>query len=237
MNFLESFIDTLSKLSPALPDQKICIKNTNSITIFCSDAFSDFIGVPKEQILNRASWWLPLYDNKVSENIVLEEDNSVLMSGISKKIFKINKINGTLKIFLCIKSPIINPQTNEVVGIYINCIDNAAYNLLDTFVNKKSLSKQKTKLPNLTKREKQVIFLFLLHLTSEEIANIICQLENKKISKSAIDGVFNDQIYPKFVVNSRIALHKKLVSLGYKNMVPAEILSAKSLSIDNITSF
>lgn len=237
MSFLESFVDKLSQLLVALPDQKICIKDVNAITVFCSQAFSDFIGIPKNQILHRSLWWAPLYDGMVDEETILKDDQSVILSGSPKKLFKVNKINGVLKIFLCIKSPIINPLTNEVVGIHINCIDNSVYNLMETFVNKKLKANNSKKLPHLTKRERQVIFLFLLHLNSEEIAAVIYQLENKRISKSAVDGVFNDQLYIKFGVNSRIALHDKLVSMGYNNIIPSDLLYATSLSINNIVSY
>ncbi len=66
------------------------------------------------------------------------------------------------------------------------------------------------------------------HLSSQEIANILHEMEGKQILKSTVDSIFNDQLYKKFNERSRPELYKKLQSLGFENKVPQEILQSGS---------
>jgi hypothetical protein len=74
-------------------------------------------------------------------------------------------------------------------------------------------------------------------LTSQEIADIIFKIEGKKISKSTIDSLFNDQLYIKFNVGSRTALYKKLEQLGYDKLIPSDVLSSTSTPLNIIHTF
>lgn len=86
--------------------------------------------------------------------------------------------------------------------------------------------------PKLSKREKQVIFFFMANLSSLEIAEMIYKIEGKKVAKSTIDSLFNDQLYAKFDVYSRPALYQKLQAMGYDQLTPKEVLSPTSRMLD-----
>ena len=102
--------------------------------------------------------------------------------------------------------------------------------LYHLFSAKKS-SSEKIKL---SKREKQVIFLFLANLNSQEIADTLFKIDNKRITKSTIDSVFTDQLYLKFKVASCTALHKKLLELSYHEFIPQEILVCSSTPLKTL---
>lgn len=72
----------------------------------------------------------------------------------------------------------------------------------------------------------------MANLSSQEIADMIYEIEGKKIAKSTVDSLFNDQLYTKFDVYSRLALYKRLQALGYDQLTPKELLSTTSKLLD-----
>ena len=178
--------------------------------------------------------WMPIYDNDPNLIPQLEaQDQSVVSEKKAKVFLKVNRHNGTLEPYLCLKIPVIDPQTQQVVGIY-------AQGLAFSRVSLTALLKhqEKNKHPDLniklSPREKQVIFLFLANLSSLEIAETIGKFEGKKISKSTIDSLFNDQLYIKFDVHSRPALYALLQERGYDRLIPKELLTGGSTELGEL---
>lgn len=125
-------------------------------------------------------------------------------------------------------SPIINPATNNTVGI-LGLIHNLEiFNLssvIAQYYKAGELSVPALGDIGLTEREKQTIFFFLLNLDSKSIAEILSRIENKQISKNSLDQMFNKQLFPKFGVYNRKALYDKLVTLGYNRLMPKNVLN------------
>lgn len=134
------------------------------------------------------------------------------------------------KIFVVSWAPVINPATGNVVAVHANTHPLEVGNMSSVFARfyKYGDSRIRTHdLPpdsNLTQREKQVVFFFMLNFESQTIAELIAKIENKTISKNAIDQVFTKQLLPKFGVYSRKALYEKLQDLGYDRLIPHNIL-------------
>lgn len=132
------------------------------------------------------------------------------------------------KVAIAAYSPVFNPQTHNLVALHVsvNLLDvfNLS-NILARYYKNGDLDLHELKGPSLTEREKQVIFFFLLNLESATIAEILSNIENKSISKSAIDQMFTRQLLPKFGVYSRKALYDKLSDNGYTRLIPQNILN------------
>ena len=150
---------------------------------------------------------------------------------IEKKVIKLLSIRSFAKIGTIIgvvtNSPIINPETQNVVALHVYAHNLDVFNissLLTNYYKNGTLSIHQPKGPFLTEREKQVIFFFLLNLESSTIAEVLGKVENKRISKNSIDQIFFKQLLPKFGVYSRKALYDKLNNLGYTRLVPQNIL-------------
>ncbi len=229
--FLEKVVASVDFLSKAMPKQMLSIKDIHSKHIFCSDFSAELIGIKPSQIIGQKIW-LPLYDNDASfEDILVAEDQMIIQSREAKVVLKINLIHSELIPYTCIKAPLINPETNNVVGLFFQ-----GFEMVETLFQKyaaKTLASEKnplklSKLPHLSKREKQVIFFFMANLSSQEITEMIYKIEGKKIAKSTIDSLFNDQLYAKFNVYSRPELYKKLQALGYDQLTPKELLTPSS---------
>ena len=235
---LLQLVETIKQLVASSPQQLLGIKNTYSQMIYYSKAYATFLGFKSEDIIGKKTM-LELYDNPNIENAILKEDDIVINEQRHLRILKINKVANNLKPYICVKSPLINPNNKQVIGILLQGFEISILNLNQYILNSYS-SLQNTKqeqLPELSRRERQVIFFFMAQLTSQEIAETIHKIEGKRISKSTIDSVFNDQLYAKFLVYSRSALYDKLKSLGYDKLIPSEVLSSMSETLETISIF
>ena len=237
--FLEQAVQAATFLSLASPKQIITVKNADSVHVFCSDYLAKLTGIELDQLLGKKVW-LPLYDNDSNlEKTILAEDKEIMSHREGKMLLRINRFVSGLTPYLSLKIPLINPATNHVVGLLFQGWEIGA-NLTTLMVAPLNLTRKSihlTKMPKLTKREKEVIFFFMSHLSSQEIADMLSNLEKKSMSKSTIDSIFNDQLYIKFKVHSRISLYKKLQSLGYDLLVPKELLSSTSIKLDIIQTY
>ncbi len=238
---LKNIIDALELITTASPHQMFGVKNCDSEMIYYSKNYADFLGIEPSAILGKVTYSM-LYDSPDIETIIRDEDSSIINGRKPVRFLKINRINGNLKPYVCIKSPLINPATQNVVGILLQGLEISALNLnheiIRSYLNfNTARGENKELLPFLTRRERQVVFFFMNQLTSQEIADIIFKIEGKKISKSTIDSLFNDQLYIKFNVGSRIALYKKLEQLGYDKLIPSDVLSSTSTPLNIIHTF
>ncbi|OGT36125.1 MAG: hypothetical protein A3F11_10240 [Gammaproteobacteria bacterium RIFCSPHIGHO2_12_FULL_37_14] len=238
--FLKKAFSMAHFLSGISPNQMISIKGCDSTHLYCSEYSLQLMGATESEIIGKTVWF-PLYDhNPDIEKIIREEDLSILESRMPKMVFKINRFTTGLTPYVCSKAPLINQSTNQVVGILfqgfeMNFVNFQQYLLKYIFLSNNNSSIHT--LPSLSKREKQVVFLFMAHLSSREIANTLYQIEKKQISKSGVDTLFYDQLYPKFNVRSRHELYKKLQDMGYNEMIPEEILISSSMPLSKINIY
>jgi hypothetical protein len=235
-DFLALVVELMEFLTKTIPKQMIVIKNIHSEQIFCSDYMLQLSGTTASEIMGKKTS-LALYDNDPDfENIILEEDQMVFTSREPKTLLKINKFTTGLTPYLCTKSPIINPSSNRVIGLLFQGFEIGPTSLEHYIKKLFPLSKRKkvdsSLLPKLSKREKQVVFFFLANMSSQEISEILYKIEGKRISKSTIDSLFNDQLYAKFNVHNRLSLYKKLLEIGYENKIPRELLASTSVVLD-----
>ena len=234
--YLEDFIKSLQFFSQSIPEPKIAVKDINSLHIFCTDYWAKKLGnsTPEEihghKMCNKAYNYSP----EIEEQLVYE-DELVLEHRQSLTVLKVVQLESEseLEPFYCLKTPILNPKTNTVVGIYaqgFNLSESGYQELMFT----QNTPSSKEDIPKLSTREKQIIFLFLSNLSSQQIAETIGKFENKKISKSTIDSMFRDSLYEKFSVFSRPELYKKLFALGFANRIPKELLSVKTMILGGL---
>ena len=144
------------------------------------------------------------------------------------KILIVRSVNAGTIIAITTYSPIFNPSTRNLVGLYVDVHKLDIFNLsniLSRYYKNGNLEIPSFSGPILTEREKQVIFFFLLNLESLTIAEILSKIENKSISKNAVDQMFTRQLLPKFGVYNRRSLYEKLSELGYIRLIPHNVLN------------
>lgn len=153
----------------------------------------------------------------------------------------VTEYNGIVQPFSLEKTPIINPDTDNVVGIYcyyeklsFSSLQLQILRSLDIYKYSYHIDIAKYRL---TQREKEAIFLFLAGLGSEDIASILAKVEGHNISKSAIDSLFRNQLFVKFEVYSRKALFDKFLHLGFDHYIPQTLLTKVELTIPELITY
>ena len=212
-NFAE-ILEKLKALEKFVPNLMFGIKNLNSEIVHFSESYAKFLGFNVSDVIGKKTNY-DLYDDKEIDKVLEDEDKLVIQSRQTLYLLKIHKVTDSLKPHICMKFPILD-ENNYAVGIMFQSIEMSIYNFGQHVTNSHELlSQNNLQVPKLTKREQQVAYLFMNHLTSQEIAGAISQIEKRKISKSTIDSVFNDQLYLKFNVYNRLSLLKALEAIGY----------------------
>ena len=97
---------------------------------------------------------------------------------------------------------------------------NFSYNTLLPLIK----SEQNDNEVQLTELEQCIIYLILNKFSSLEIAEIMSQIDNKKISKSYIDKIVQTNLRTKFKAYNRPHLVKILHGLGYSDYIPKKII-------------
>ena len=167
--------------------------------------------------------------------------NQVIKNRKKVRSFAISEFDGKLQPFSLEKSPIINPSTNNVVGIYCSYRTLSFISMqlqiirsLEIFECDYTTDISKYKL---TTREKEAIFLFLSGLSSKDIAFTLSKISGREISKSTVDSLFRDQLFLKFEVYNRDALFEKLLRLGFDRYVPSDLLPKVELPVSELIAY
>ena len=217
--FLTHYIKCLDFISQNTSVMLYNVLNVAGDTILYKSSLTEQIGVTNQEIQKL------LNDSRLKEYRykAISSRENVKLLGIKSFPQSITQIN------IVSNLPLINPATNNVVALLINVHPIEVFNLsniLAKYYNHQleDLSHPRINLVNLTERERQVVFFFILNLESQAIADILAKIENKSISKNAIDQIFHKQLLPKFEVYSRKALYDKLLEYDFDRMIPQNIL-------------
>lgn len=229
LNEVISHYKKLNELTNLIP---IAIYNTENKLVFSSSAY--------EQVREGGTEnGLPLDKGFYKQEQSLIEQSEIIFYNDSRYSINFNQYENKFQPYITSKSPIRNKDTKHVIGVRVVLqkifYTNIKFSILSSFKiyalpeDKELLDKYK-----LTRREKQVIFLFLNGLTSQEIADVLSKIDDKVISKNAIDAVFANQLRLKFEAYTREGLYQKLVKLGFYNMIPQNLMNYIKLETDEI---
>lgn len=180
--------------------------------------FSKRLGISQEDVIEHLH----------RSDILLLQQKAIEKRVLVKYLYMGVSAEGRSMFLILSYAPIINAETKNVVALYSNSqvFDTPSiWLILSKYYNEGIAVIDEFKYQiKLTSREKQVVFLFLLNLDSNTIADVISKIEGKKISKNAIDQVFKSQLIPKFAVYGRKALYERLIDLGYYRFIPNNVL-------------
>lgn len=147
------------------------------------------------------------------------------------------------RVYMIFRHPIMNPNTGNMAGLLIFGYPVEVSNISGLVSNfyahdSKYCKNMKKENIRLTKREQQVVFFFMLNFKSEQIGSLITKIEKKTVSKDAVDQLFRRQLFPKFDVVNRKALHDKLNRMGFAQVIPYNVLDEGfSIEITNNNVF
>lgn len=233
--YLEKIIRTYQELDQLVPTRPLAIYNLDQKIIFSSMSYKTARG----GCAIEGGHGLPDDSGKYTQQQSRNEEKIVLSKRKVIQSINFNFYDGKVQPYTTTKSPLINKNSDNVVGIHVVLqkimYTNIKFSLLkaleiyDLPLKDYDLSKYK-----LTKRECQVVFLFLNGLTSQEIASVLSKADGKELSKSAIDAVFSNQLRVKFDVYSRESLYQELIRLGFYRMIPNDLMVNIKLQISDV---
>ncbi len=225
IEYLEQIVATCTKLDELMATFKFEIKSTDGTLLYRSKIFQQGSGKERDDTENKN---LPPDLGRYNKSSSIAEELEVVLKKVVKHAININSLDGQIQPYLTSKFPIVNPLSGNVVGTFImiqkllfNSVQHQILRALEIYDEPATNNFEKYKL---TKREKQLIFLFIGGLSSKEIALILSKLEGRDISKNTIDNIFSNQLRVKFDAYSRESLYDKLLELGFDRMVPQDLL-------------
>lgn len=222
--YLQDVISNYSNLDELTTLAPIAIYNLNQVVVFSSKEYKKVRGIQAQA----GNCGLPDELGQYFQSQSIKEQEEIIRSRIPSYSINFNYYEGVVQPYTTNKKPLINPDNNEAAGLYVELrkilYTNLKFSILKALkVYDFSVNADYRKY-NLSKREKQVIFLFIHGLTSQEIASVISTAENKNISKSAIDAVFANQLRIKFDAYTRDGLYDKLIRLGFYQVIPQDLM-------------
>ena len=162
---------------------------------------------------------------------IKKEDALCIQTGKLLKVFAGAKVGDEYKLLLWHKSPIINPKTNKMVGIWFLIEPFKWISRLDMLRKilpnqvKPDLLDVNTKFPKqLTEREELILFLLLLGNTAKEIAMIMAEKYNIYISYHTVRNIIANQLGRKFETKSVPDLIKSANKDGCSSVIPYSAL-------------
>lgn len=167
--------------------------------------------------------------------LALQQDLEIKTSLQAKNFLYVDVYN---RIGLIRKRPIINPSTNNFVGILGTVKPFSMPNILSLIYRMNNIThgianKTHANQPdlNLTERQQMVLFLYLNKYSNTEISDIISSI-GSKISRSRVNDHLENLKYI-FQVRSKEQLIEKSISLGYHLLIPRQFLRVGSYAFDD----
>lgn len=130
-------------------------------------------------------------------------------------------------------SPIL-AQDGSFVGVELECIPMDGLPLINII---DSIEEYDLHLPNLTKREHEIIVLKTLGKTNLEISTILSQISGKSVAEKTIASIIYNQIYPKLNVTNKSDLIKAARQKGIDGFLPKSLLNGNQLVAFSPTVF
>ena len=235
--FLEKVIAKYKRFDELIPAFRIAIKDSAARIVFATHMYK----VTRQEAANTGSFGLPPSEHKYNQSQSIAEEIEVCRTKTVKHSINMNYFEGTIQPYMTSKYPLVNPDTGNSIGIIVVLHKVLYSNIQHQLLRVLEIYKQPEYVDfeqyNLTKREKELIFLFLNGLSSKEIALVLSKLENKEISKNTIDNIFSNQLRSKFNAFSREALYEKLLELGFDRLIPRDLLFNVKIPLQHIETY
>lgn len=192
--------------------------------------------VTPADVLGRTSCELKINkDSKRLEDIFCEQDELVRDKLTTLRFLFVDSHN---RIFIVTKRPIINPATNNFVGIF-SCMRNFMYPHILNLIYKMNgvnygiaNSNPENKLKyTLTERQHMVLFLCVNKYSNTEISSIMTTLKHK-ISAGRVNDHLENLRYI-FAVKSKEQLIEKALSYNYHLFIPRKFLKVGSYLLED----
>jgi len=227
--YLTEYVEFFKKFE----DKRVLmIENTNLEFLYITQAYKKYMNITDEDIIGRK-----LKDSNHPGKELAKDFKPIALKVIKTKtsasFFITHKLphNDEKQCIIYTFNPIINPATNNVVGLTgeMQIIDPSIISKMFSFIN----AEQNQVIPlsnpiSLSEREKEVLFLLTLGHNYKEAAAILSKATGKQISASTINSIIHRQLFKKFDVINTAELVIKSAQLKALQAIPGSILELKN---------
>ena len=223
-NFINDIIQHFQALDRFTPNRFMAIKNKDLQYVYINSGFAKVYGLEIQSMLGKSE--PELNNNSLSNGYDPKEERKIIRHNRTEYYLNISKTKDRQIPVILSKTPIINPTDNCTAGILIECLDMNVFSVSRNICRQITIPKESINLHEkikLSVREQQVVFLFLANFNSQDIADIINQIEDNHITKNTVDSIFRN-LFIKFDCSNRIELFKSLIQHHFDQIIPKDLL-------------
>lgn len=218
-----------------------CVKNTNSQYIAATLNYAKLVGINIQDIIFATDYEIPCFNK--SAKIITKHDKTIIRQNTQAIFLDIHEYHIGFGVYMFHTKPILNPHTNNVVGILYNVAKYNTVNLLQTFScmhnSYTALNNIPLDNPNITLgiKQKEVLACIKLGLKEDKIiAEFINKIKNTHHTPIAVNNTIQ-QLYKKFNVSNRDRLYQQLLSENYQFTIPRTLIKCGRYPINNSTNY
>lgn len=213
----------------------VAIKNLGGEFLAFSQLFAQEFGATPDLLGKTGKFMSSDFDIKIYEDVDIQEKR--VINGLKpQRSLCVFRNNDVIMLYDMYKRPLINPSTNNVLGVHVvisKYIPNAIRQVIDTkFFN---FQQNCANLVNcsLSHLQNQIIFCLILgYTTRKEITNLLVKLTGLECNESRVKNALQ-ALYEKFECNSPGRLIDLVISGCIKISIPAEIFPAGVFPFDD----
>jgi hypothetical protein len=223
---------------------KICIiKDPNSVYAAVSPVFANMIGCSIETALNKKDEEIPYRNVAELAETFYKQDREVIKSKTSKHMLDVINYNTGLAILKVVKKPIINPATDNVLGVFYSATEFKVNTVLSTILSlygsrfgqdHSGIDISPSEVlnnSNLSELEFDILYCICLGInTTGSITQLLSCIYNSVIDDTQIDKVFKS-LYEKLSCSNHLQLLEIAIANKLHLKLPRKLLPFGSFDL------
>lgn len=234
MSFLERYIAALDLV--ITPGQRTIVVNPESLFVYLSPAIREQYGLVGENYRDASYADLPPI-RQIAPSCISEDIECLRTLQVQQYISSQNH-NGEIQLYLKQKTPIIDPDSQQGVGVRVDFLPIYSLGHFKPFINSHIISydKQDTaavdrSLVKLTELEELILFLLIMYVKPKIVTSHLNTILNKDVATSTVRNTIHQQLLRKFNVTTPEELIDKAIFLGYDTILPRIMIEQFSIRI------
>lgn len=238
-NDYEYFINTLKSfyLLTSNTQSVSFIRDNNDIYATTSDKFAKLVGYTINELLGKTNFELIEKGSSLSK-IYAEQDKQVRKLRKKLHFLDIHDKSEKVNLYIYRKSPIINPSTNSVLGVY--CVveeykPRSGIYALNKIYNRYKNNNLIDKIDRLTPREQEVLFCVSNGMIERKlISNFLSDIHQKSIGADTTIKDILSSLYGKTGCTSMSDLMNYAIKIGQNQNIPMSLLKSTKKNLISI---
>ena len=218
------------------------VKDPSSVYAAVSPIFAQMIGCSIETALNKKDEEIPYRNVAELAETFYSQDREVIQTKTAKHILDVIHYNNGLAVLKVVKEPIINPATNNVLGIFYSATEFKVNTVLSTILTLHGskfgqnhsgidISPINLNTTNLTELEFDILYCICLGInTTGAINKLLSCIYNISLHDANIDEAFYG-LYEKLSCNNHLQLLEFAIANKLHLKIPRKILPFGSFDL------